>query len=173
MKRSPSYDKILQDLEKQYLLLITNYLPNMHHAFHDDKGLEASHVELVNTIRKDCMLMCSNNLARLTFDDRTEDQVIKEILEYNFDMEDVKHMKDEENIDLYPIVDQLNEHCLKRTDPAWSRFGIHELIQTGKVDPGSRGSKRTQFCSWCGEAILLSSDHVGSHHSSKKDGSIP
>jgi hypothetical protein len=151
---------------------MTEYLPKMHQAFHEDKGLEASHVELVNAIRQDCLLMSSNNLARLTFDDRTEEQIIKEILEYNFDAEDVKHMKDVENIDLYPIVDQLNEHCLKRSNPEWFGFGIHELLQTGKADLGSRGSKRTQFCKWCGEAILLSSGHIGSHHSSKKDGSI-
>jgi hypothetical protein len=170
MKRPPSYDKVLQDLEKQYLLLMTKYLPKMHDAFHEDKGMEASHVELVNAIRKDCMLICSNNLSKLSFDDRTQDQVIKEILEYNFDMEDVKHMKDDENIDLYAILNQLDEYCIKRTDPAWFNFGIHELIQTGKVDPGSRGSKRTQFCKWRGEALLLSSGHIGSHHSSEKDG---
>jgi hypothetical protein len=172
-KRPWNYDKVLQDLEKQFLLLMTEYLPRIHEAFLEDKGMKASHVDLINTIRKDCMLICSNNLEKLTFDGRTEDQVIKEILEYNFDPEDVKHMKDGENIDLYPIVDQLNEHCLKRTDPAWFRLGIHELIQNGKVDLGSRGSKRTQFCRWCGEGILLSSGHIRTHHSSKKDDSIP
>lgn len=173
MKRLPSYDMVLQDLEKQYLLLMTKYLSKMHEAFHKDKGVEASHAELVNAIRQDCLLMCSNNLARLTFDDRTEEQIIKEILEYNFDTEDVKHMKEVEDVDLYPILNQLNEYCLKRTNPQWFSFGIHELLQNGKVDRGPRGSKRLQFCRWCGEGIYLSSDHVElKHHSFKKDGPI-
>jgi hypothetical protein len=52
MERLPSYDKVLQDLEKQYLLLMTKYLSKLHDAFHKDKGLEASHVELVNKIKQ-------------------------------------------------------------------------------------------------------------------------
>ena len=160
MNRLPSYDKILQDLENQYLVLMTKYLSNLHDAFHKDKGLEASHVELVNRIKQDCTLMCSNILARLTFDDRTEEEVIKEILEYNFDIQDVKHMKEVEQIDLYPFVNWLNEHCIKRSEPQWFQFGIHELIANGKANPGTIGSKRTQFCKFCGEEIYASMDHA-------------
>lgn len=159
MKRLPSYDKVLQDLEKQYLLLMTRYLSKMHEAFHEDKGSEASHAELVNTIRQDCMSMCSNNLDRLTFDDRTEEQVIQKILDYNFDMKDIHHMKDVEQLDLYPLLNWLDENCIKRTDPDWFQFCIHEMIANGRANPGKIGSKRTQFCKFCGEEIYVSMSH--------------
>lgn len=165
LKRLPSYDEVLQELEKQYLVLMTKYLSRLHDAFHKDKGLEASHAELVNKIKQDCILMCSNNLARLVFDDRTEEEVIKEILEYNFDMGDIKHMREVEQIDLYPFVNWLNDNCVKRTEPQWFQFGIHELIANGKANPGTIGSKRSQFCKYCGEEIYVSMDHDA--HASK------
>jgi hypothetical protein len=167
LKLPTSYERVLQEIEKQYLELMTEFLPKLHDAFHKDKGLEASHAELVNKIRQDCVLMCSNDLARLAFDDRTEEQVIKEILEYNFDMTDIKHMKEVEGVDLYPIVNQLNEYCIRRTDPRWFQFGIHELMQNGKVNPGTVGSKRTQFCIWCGEAVYLGQDTHASRHTKR------
>jgi hypothetical protein len=122
-------------------------------------------VELINKIKQDCLLMCSNNLARLTFDDRTEEQVIKEILEYNFDETDIKHMKDVERIDLYPLLNWLDENCIKRKESQWFQFGIHDLIASGKANPGTIGSKRTQFCKFCGEEIYISMDHIA--HASK------
>jgi hypothetical protein len=122
------------------------------------------------------MSLSFNNLGRIAFDNRSEEEVIKEILEYNYDMADInydmadiKHMKEVERLDLYPIINQLNENCLKRTDPEWFSFGIHELLQNGKVDLGRRGSKRIQFCKWCGEGIHISSDHSRSKHRSSKE----
>jgi hypothetical protein len=109
--------------------------------------------------------MCSTNLARIAFDDRTEEQVIEEILQYNYDMADIKHMKEVEGLNLYPIVNQLNEFCMKRTEPAWFQSGIHDLIQSGKVDPGTVGINRPQFCSYCDEEVYLSTDH--NTHASK------
>jgi hypothetical protein len=159
LKLPTSYERVLQEIEKQYLELMTEFLPKLHDAFHKDKGLEASHAELVNKIRQDCVLMCSNDLARLAFDDRTEEQVIKEILEYNFDETDIKHMREVERIDLYPFLDWLDENCIKRTEPQWFQFGIHDLIVNGKANPGTVGSKRTQFCKLCGEEIYLSMGH--------------
>jgi len=159
VERLPSYDKILQDLEKQYLQLMTKHLSKLHDAFHKDKGLDASHVELINKIKQDCVLMSSNILARLTFDDRPEEEIVKEILEYNFDMEDIKHMKEVEHIDLYPLLHWLEENCVKRTGSEWFQFGIHELIANGKANPGTTGSKRTQFCMYCGEEIYAPMDH--------------
>lgn len=155
MKEIPSYDKVLQELEKQYLVLMTKYLSKLHDAFHKDRGSEASHIELVNRIKQDCILMCSNSLARLTFDDRTEEEVIKEILEYNFDETDIKHMREVERIDLYPILYLLEKYCIKRSSPEWFQFGVHELMQSGKVDPGTVGVNRPQFCIYCGEEIFL------------------
>lgn len=173
MKKVIKYDTVLQELEDEYLILMTKYLSKLHNAFHADNGLEVSHKDIVNKIKQDCISICSNTIGRIAFDDRSEEEVIKEILEYNYDVADVKHMKELEQIDLYPIIDQLNEYCLKRTDPQWFSFGIHDLLQNGKVDLGPRGSMRIQFCRWCGEGIYLSSDHVESkHRSSKKDGPI-
>lgn len=171
MKRLPSYDKVLQDFEKQYLLLLNEYLSKMHETFHVDKGLEASHIELVNTIRQDCMLMCSSNLEKLTFDDRAEEQVIKEILEYNFEIEDVKYMKEVEKLDLYPFLNLLEENCIKRTEPLWFQFGINEMMANGRTYPGTIGSKRTQFCRYCGEVIYVSmndNSHASKHRGKTK-----
>jgi hypothetical protein len=160
MKGLPSYHKVLDELEKQYLVLMTKYLSKLHDAFHKDKGLEASHVDLINSIKRDCILMCSNILGRLAFDDRTENEVIKEILEYNFDETDIKHMKEVERIDLYPFLNWLDENCIKRTESQWFQFGIHDLIANGKANPGKIGSKRTQFCKFCGEEVYISIDHI-------------
>jgi hypothetical protein len=167
MKKVIKYDEVLQELENEYLILMTKYLSKLHNAFHADNGLEVSHTDIVNKIKQDCISICSNNLGRIAFDDRSEEEVIKEILEYNYDVADIKHIKEVERLDLFSIVNYLNAYCLKRTDPEWFSFGIHEILQNGKVDLGSRGSERIQFCRWCGEGIHLSSDHRRSrHHSS-------
>ena len=153
--KETKYDKALQELESEFDLLMHNYLQKLHTAFHEDNGLEPSHEDIVNRIKQDCMSIFSNKLGRIAFDDRSEDEVIKEILEYNYDMMDVKHMKEVEGLDLFSHLNQLNEYCLKRNDPGWFQFGIHELLQDGKVIPGRIGSKRTQFCKCCGEQIYL------------------
>jgi hypothetical protein len=159
LKQPTNYESVLQEIKKQYLELMTKFLPKLHDAYHKDKGLDASHVDLVNKIRQDCILISSETLTGLKYDDRTEEQVIKEILEYNVDIEDIKHMKEVEQIDLYPFRDWLEESCIKRTDPEWFQFGIHDLIANGKANPGTIGSRRTQFCKFCGEGIYLSLGH--------------
>ena len=163
--KQTKYAEVLQELEKEYLILMTKYLSKLHGAFHEDKGLEASHEDLVNRIKKDGVSMCSTIFARLTFDDRSEDEVEREIMEYNYDTEDIKHMKEIEQIDLYPFVNWLNENCIKRTESKWFQLGIHKLIANGTANPGAIGSKRTQFCRFCGEEIYLLMDHNA--HASK------
>jgi hypothetical protein len=150
---------------------MTEYLSKLHGAFHEDIGLEASHVELVSKIKHYCILMCSNTLARLTFDDRAEEQVIQEILEYNYDEKDIKHMREVEHTDLYPLLNWLDKNCIKRTEPQWFDFGIHDLIANGKANPGTIGSKRTQFCKFCGEEIYASmgSNAHASKHEKRRD----
>jgi hypothetical protein len=166
-----SYDKALQELKNEFDVLMSNYLQKLHSAFHADNGLKLSHTDIVDKIKQDCMSIFSDQLGRIAFDDRSEDEVIKEILEYNFEMTDIKHMKEVEQIDLYPVVNQLNEHCIKRTDPEWSQFGIHELMRKGKVIPGSIGSKRTQFCKCCGEQIYIgpSQDDRNQDHNRRRN----
>jgi hypothetical protein len=166
MKQPTSYEGVLQEIEKRYLELMTKFLPKLHDAYHKDKGLDASHVELVNKIKQDCVLMSSNTLERLTFDDRPEEEIIKEILEYNFDETDIKHMKQVERLDLYPFLNWLGEKCIKKTEPEWFQYRIHDLIASGKANPGTIGSKRTQFCKFCGEEVYISMSHDA--HTSKR-----
>jgi hypothetical protein len=134
---------------------MNSYLQKLHIAFHEDNGLSLSHNDFVDKVRQDCMSILSNNLGRITFDDRSEEGVIKEILEYNYDITDIHYMKEVEGVDLFSHLALLSENCLKHSETAWFTFGIHELIQNGKVDPGPRGSKRTQFCKCCGEQIYI------------------
>jgi hypothetical protein len=168
LKQGTKYKKALEELKGEFDTLMYTYLQKLHNAFHEDNSLEVSHEVIVNKIKQDCMSIFSNKLGSIAFDDRSEVEVIKEILEYNFDLPDVEHMKEVEEVDLYPIVNQLNEYCLKRTDPEWFQFGIHELIQNGKVNPGTVGSKRTQFCRWCGEAVYLGQDTHASKHTKRE-----
>jgi hypothetical protein len=163
--KQTKYAEVLQELEKEYLIVMTKYLSKLHDAYHEDNGFEASHEDLVDKIKQDGISMCSNNLARIAFDDRTEEEVIGEILQYNYDVGDVKRMKEVEGLNLYSIANQLNEFCMKRTEPAWFQSGIHDLIQSGKVDPGTVGINRPQFCSYCDEEVYLSTDH--NTHASK------
>jgi hypothetical protein len=150
-----SYDKALQELKSEFDVLISNYLQKLHNALHEDNGLNYSHTVTVDKIKQDCMSIFSDKLESIASDDRSEEEVVQEILEYNYDMEDIKHMKEVEKIDPFSHLHSLNEYCIKRTDPQWSQFGIHELMRNGKVIPGSIGSKRTQFCKCCGEQIFI------------------
>ena len=143
------YDKVLQELESEFSTLMNDYLQKLHIAFHKDNNLSLSHNDFVDRVRKDCMSIFSNTRGRIALDDRSKEEVTKEILEYNYDMTDVKQMKEIEKVDLFSHLASLSENCLKRSDTGWFTFGIHELIQNGKVDLGPRGSKRTQFCKCC------------------------
>ena len=156
MDKETKYKKVLHELKGEFDVLMDNYLQKLHNTFHEDKGLELSHEDIINKIKQDCMSIFSNNLGRIAFDDRSEEEVIKEILEYNYDITDIKHMKEVEGIDLFSHLHSLKENCLKRTDPEWFQFGIHGLLQSGKVNPGPRGSKRTQFSKCCGEQVYIS-----------------
>jgi hypothetical protein len=156
LNREPKFDNVLQELKGELNALMNRYLQKLHNAFHEDYGLELSHEDFVSKIKQDCMSIFSNNLGRIAFDDRSEDEVIKEILEYNFDVADIKHMKEVEGVDLFSQLGSLNENCVKRTDPEWFQFGIHKLLLEGKVDLGPIGSRRTQFCKCCGEQIYIS-----------------
>jgi hypothetical protein len=156
LSKDSTYKLTLQKLEGDFDRLMDNYLQKLHNAFHEDYGQKDSHTDIINKIKHDYMSIFSNKVGRITLDERSEDEVIKEILEYNFDMSDIKYMKQIEGIDLFSHLALLNENCVKRTDPEWFQFGIHELLQEGKVDLGPIGSRRTQFCKCCGERIYIS-----------------
>jgi hypothetical protein len=164
--KDTKYDKVLQEFKGEFDVLMRNYLQKIHNAIHEDKGIKYSHTDIVDKIKQDCMSIFSDKLGCITFDDRSEDEIIKEILEYNYDMMDIKHMKEVEGLDLFSHLNQLNEYCLKRNDPGWFQFGIHELLRDGKVIPGRIGSKRTQFCKCCGEQIYLTNKNKVSESSS-------
>jgi hypothetical protein len=156
LSKSKTYDKVLQGLKEEFDVLMNNYLQRLHNAYHKDYGLKDSHSDIINKIKQDCMFICSDTIGKITSDDRSEEQVIKEILEYNYDQTDIRYMKEVEKIDLFSQLNTLNENCIKRSDPEWFQYGIHELIQNGKVDPGAIGSKRTQFCKCCGKQVYVS-----------------
>src|ERR671920_985770 len=150
------YEKALRGLEGEFVTLMERYLQKLHNALHEDNGLNLSHNDFVDKVRQDCMSIFSNNLGRIALDERSEEEVTKEILEYNYDQEDIQYMKEIENIDLYSHLHTLERDCLKCSDTGWFTFGIYELIQNGKVDMGPKGSMRTQFCQCCGEEIYIS-----------------
>jgi hypothetical protein len=81
-----SYDKAIRKLKREFGTLMNKYLQELHIAFHEDNGLSLSHNDFVEKVRQDCMSIFSNNLGKITFDDRSEEEVIKEILESNYDM---------------------------------------------------------------------------------------
>jgi hypothetical protein len=162
------YEKALRGLKGEFGTLMEKYLQKLHNAFHKDNGLNLSHNNFVDKVRQDCMSIFSNNLGRIALDERSEEEVTKEILEHNYDQEDIQYMKEIENIDLYSHLHTLERNCLKRSDTGWVTFGIHELIQNGKIDQASLGSKRTQFCKFCGEAVHISSGtETGLRHQDK------
>ena len=107
MKQETKYKKALEELKGEFDTLMYTYLQKLHNAFHEDNSLEVSHEVIVNKIRQDCMSIFSIKLGSIAFDDRSEEEVIKEILEYNFDLPDVEHMKEVEGVDLYTFVNQL------------------------------------------------------------------
>lgn len=171
LSKETKYDKALQELKGEFDVLMSDYLQKLHYASHEDNGLKLSHEDIINKIRQDCMSIFSNILGCIAFDDRSEEEVIKEILEYNYDMADIKHMKEVERKDLFSHLHSLNEYCIKRTEPGWVQFGIHQLIQNGKVIPGTVGSKRTQFCKCCGEQIYIgmSQDDRNQGHTRRRE----
>ena len=134
MIKDTRYDKVLQEFKGDFDVLMRNYLQKLHDAFHEDKGIKYSHTDIVDKIKQDCMSIFSYKLGRITFDDRSEDEIIK--------------------------------HCLKRNDPGWFQFGIHELLQNGKIIPGRIGSMRTQFCKFCGTQIYLTNKSTMTESSS-------
>jgi len=156
LTKDTKYDKVLQELESEFGMLMGNYLQKLHNAFHENYGLKDSHTDIIDKIKHDCMSIFSIKLGRISFDERSEEEVIEEILKYNFDMKDIKYMKEVERIDLFSHLGSLNTNCVKRTGPEWFQFGIHELLQEGKIDLGPVGSRRTQFCKCCGEQIYIS-----------------
>lgn len=87
------YEKVLQELEKEFLILMTNYLLKLHEALHEEGGLEPSHEHLVNEIKQDCISMCYSNLAGIAFDDRSEKDDKKAV----------------ERLNLYPIASCCDE----------------------------------------------------------------
>jgi hypothetical protein len=156
LRKVNGYDMVLRELSDELNVLMDNYLQKLHTGYHEDHGIKDSHTDIINKIKRDCMSIFSDRLGKIGFDDRSEEEVIKEILEYNYDEKDIQHMKEIEKIDLYSHLHMLGENCIKRSNPGWFQYGIHELLQKGKVDPGSIGSKRTQFCKCCGEQIYIS-----------------
>ena len=154
LSKETEYDKNLQKLKSECLILLDNYTQKLQSAYQEDKSLGFLNKDVVNKIREDCMRICSDTL-RLTFDERDEAVVIEEILEYNYDMNDIRYMKDTEKINLFSYVLQLNKYCIKKTDPEWFQFGIQELLQNKKINTEQIGSKHTQFCKGCGEQVYL------------------
>jgi len=157
MSNDSRYNAILPELSKECEKLMGKYAPILHSACHaDNKGIKLSHVELVRRIQQDCIQICTDHAMKITFRGAGEEELIGEVLEYNYDEADVEHMIKVEKISLFSHLRILNKNCIKRTDPEWFQFGIHELLQNGKVNPGPLGSKRTQFCKCCGDQIYVS-----------------
>lgn len=158
-KENMRYEKILQELKEDYKELMTKYVPKLHKAYHEDHASqEFSHMEIVKKMQQDCNRVCTEATYGITFRGEGEEEIIAEILDYNYDERDIEYMIKVENINLFSHLQTLNRNCIKRTDPEWSQFGIPELLQNGKVNPGPVGSKRTQFCKCCGEQVYISKE---------------
>jgi hypothetical protein len=156
-QEATKYEQVLQELKCNYGMLLDQYLPKLHQAWHEDKSLKMlSPMEIVNKIRQDCINVCSDVVGRITFAGKGEEDVIKEMLEYNYNMADIKYMKEVEKINLFLHLQRINKNFVKRTEPEWFQFDIHERLQNGKVDLGQIGSKRTQFCKCCGKEVYIS-----------------
>jgi hypothetical protein len=84
--KGTKYDKVLQELKREFNALMEEYLQKLHNAFHEDYGLKDSHVDIINRIKRDCISIFSNNLEGISFDERSEEEVTKEILEYNYEI---------------------------------------------------------------------------------------
>jgi hypothetical protein len=87
-------------------------------------------MEIVNKIRQDCINVCSDVVGRITFAGKGEEDVIR-VTRIHYDMADIKHMKEVENINLFLHLQRVNKNFVKRTDPEWFVFGIHERLQNG------------------------------------------
>lgn len=158
-KENTRYEKILHELKEECGELMAKHASKLHKASHEDHtGTEISHMKLVKKIQEDCNRVCTEATNGITFSGKGEEEVIAEILEYNYDETDIQHMIKVEGINLFSHLQTLNKNCAKRADPEWSLFGIPELLQDGKVDPGPVGSKRTQFCKCCGKQIYISKE---------------
>lgn len=156
MSDNAKYEMILQKLSEECGVIFERFVPELHRASHEDHGsTELSHLQLVRKIQKDCIHLCAELAHRITFDGTRDQDVISEILEYNYDKADIEHMIRVENMNLFSHLQQVNKDCVKRSDPEWSEFGISERLQNGKANSGPIGSKRTQFCKFCGEQIYI------------------
>jgi hypothetical protein len=159
MSKNARYEKVLEELREECGLLMAKYAPKLHKAYHEDHGgIEFSHMDMVKKIQEDCSSACTDATSGITFRGAGEEEVIAEILEYNYDEADIEHMIKIENINLFSHLQQLNQDCIKRTDQEWFQFGIHEQLQNGRVNLGPIGSMRTQFCKCCGEQIYISTN---------------
>ena len=159
MKENVRYEKTLQELKEECEELMAKCAPELHKAFHEDQtGIEFSHMEMVKKIQEDCLRAYTEATYGITFRGEGEEEVIAEILEYNYDETDIEHMIKVEGINLFSHLQTLNRNCIKRADPEWSQFDIPELLRNGKVNPGPVGNKRTQFCKCCGDQIYISKE---------------
>jgi hypothetical protein len=165
LSKETKYDVTLRKLMSEIEVLVQKYLPELHNTCPKNRGPELSHKDLIDKLKQDIMDICSG-ILELLFDERNEEEIDNEILEYNYNLTDIMYMKQVENIDLYAHINNLNKYCIKRTDTAWSQFGIDDILHNGKVDLGPMGSKRTQFCKCCREPIFLMSNLV--YHSNQR-----
>jgi hypothetical protein len=139
MSKDIKYNAILLELSKECEQLMKKYAPILHSAYHaDNKGVKLSHVDLVREIQQDCIRICTDHAMKITFRGAGEEELIGEILDYNYDEADVEHMIKVEKISLFSHLRTLNKS------------------QNGKVNPGPLGSRRTQFCKCCGDQIYIS-----------------
>ena len=159
MNEKSRYDEVLQELGRECGKLMAKYAPKLHKASHEDHPDKIlSHMNMVRKIQEDCSRVYTEAAHGITFSGKGEEEVIEEILEYNYDERDIEHMIKVENINLFSHLQMLNRNCIKRADPEWSQFEIPELLRSGKVNPGPVGGKRTQFCKCCGEQIYISKE---------------
>lgn len=159
MNNNSRYEAVLEALSKECGKLMEQFAPKLHSASHEDnKGVILSHKEMVIGIQQDCIRICTDNARKITFCGAGEEDLIQEISEYNYDEADIEYMITKENISLFSHLQILKENCIKRADPEWVLFGIHEQLQSGRVNPGPIGSMRTQFCKCCGEQIYISTN---------------
>ncbi|MGB7632994.1 MAG: hypothetical protein WBL68_04665 [Nitrososphaeraceae archaeon] len=159
MNEKTRYDQVLQKLRRECGMLIQKYSAKLHKASHEDQPDEKlSHMYVVIKMQEDCSRVCTEATHGITFSGDDEEEVIAEILEYNYDERDIEHMIKVEGTNLFSHLQMLNQNCIKRSDPEWSQFDIPQLLQNRKVNPGPVGGKRTQFCKNCGEQIYVSKE---------------
>lgn len=59
--------------------------------------------------------VCTEATHGITFSGDDEEEVIAEILEYNYDERDIEHMIKVEGTNLFSHLQMLNQNCIKRT----------------------------------------------------------